>query len=539
MSDATGNSTNVYDPFGELTSATNGAGQQTGYAYDADSNETGITYPLPGTHSWAATTTVGYGYDHADIRTSVTDFNNNQITITPNADELPNSVTLGSTGDTIATTYDNADAASAITLKNSSTTLQSFTYSDSPAGTILSETDTPSSALSPAAYAYDAQGRVTSDTPGTGSANTYSFDASGNLTTLPAGAADTYDHAGELTSSVLSGTTTGYTYNSDGEQLTSVQGSTTQSAATWNGAGQMATYSNSAANMTAAAYDGNGLRASTTITPSGGSAVTQGYAWNTQSAIPQLLMDGANAYIFTTGAAPAEQVNLATGTITYLAADLLGSIRGTVSSAGVLTATTSYDAWGNPETTGGLSVSTPFGYAGGYTDPTGLVYLINRYYDPETGQFVSVDPELASTWQAYSYADGDPVVRTDPSGLSASWTQLIRSHNVSTPWGTYWVPAGGFSAWIYGSGTYVDYMVAAFSMVGVISNWYFQFRIVTSRQSPVAWCNGSEHYSSNSGAAMKCTAYANYPRARGGFAYIALYEQSGFVNVGMIMFNIE
>jgi YD repeat-containing protein len=70
-------------------------------------------------------------------------------------------------------------------LKNSSATLQSFTYSDSPAGTILSETDTPASAQAPADYAYDAQGRVTSDTPGTGSAEGYSFDASGNLTTLP------------------------------------------------------------------------------------------------------------------------------------------------------------------------------------------------------------------------------------------------------------------------------------------------------------------------------------------------------------------
>jgi YD repeat-containing protein len=109
--------------------------------------------------------------------------------------------------------------------------------------------------------------------------NAYSFDS---FTTLPTGAAGTYDHAGELASSVLAGTTTGYTYNADGQQLTSVQGTATQSAATWNGAGQLATYGNSAADMIAAAYDGNGLRASTTIHPHGGSAVTQAYAWNAQ-----------------------------------------------------------------------------------------------------------------------------------------------------------------------------------------------------------------------------------------------------------------
>ncbi len=130
--------------------------------------------------------------------------------------------------------------------------------------------------------------------------------------------------------------------------------------------------------MSGAAYDGNGLRASTTITPAGGSPVTQGYVWNTIPQVPQLIMDGTSAYIYDGGLAPAEQVNLATGTITYLITDSLGSVRGTVNSAGTLTGTTSYDAWGNPQTPGGLTATTPFGYAGGYTDPTGLIYLLNR-----------------------------------------------------------------------------------------------------------------------------------------------------------------
>ena len=61
-------------------------------------------------------------------------------------------------------------------------------------------------------------------TPGTGSTLNYGFDPSGNLTALPSAAAGTYDDAGELTSSVLSGTTTSYTYNADGERLTAEQG---------------------------------------------------------------------------------------------------------------------------------------------------------------------------------------------------------------------------------------------------------------------------------------------------------------------------
>jgi len=249
----------------------------------------------------------------------------------------------------------------------------------------------------------------------------------GNLTTLPPGAAGTYDKAGELTSSVLSGTTTGYTYNADGQRLNATQGPTTLASATWNGAEEPTSYSDGAASMTAASYDGNGLRASATT---GGT--TQGYTWDTQTGnaqaanpgappqggVPQLLMDSGNAYIYTSGTAPAEQVNLSTGAITYLVTDTLGSVRGTVNSSGTLTGTASYDAWGNPETSGGLTATTPFGYAGGYTDPTGLTYSINRYYDPGTGQFISVDPDLIQTQAAYAYAGDNPITGTDPTGLN-------------------------------------------------------------------------------------------------------------------------
>ena len=110
---------------------------------------------------------------------------------------------------------------------------------------------------------------------------------------------------------------------------------------------------------------------------------------------------------------------------------------------------------------------------------------------------------------------------------------------MSTAWGSLWVPSGGFTAEIYGHGTYVDYMVAAFVMIGVISNWYFEFRIDTSQNRTLAKADGPVNYSSNSSGALKCSVSANFPKAKGGFAYISLYEESGLVNVGMIMFNIE
>jgi RHS repeat-associated protein len=54
-------------------------------------------------------------------------------------------------------------------------------------------------------------------------------------------------------------------------------------------------------------------------------------------------------------------------------------------------------------------------------DATGLTLLGARYYDEKIGRFISVDPILDLTdpqqWNAYSYANGSPVSRADPTGL--------------------------------------------------------------------------------------------------------------------------
>jgi RHS repeat-associated protein len=417
MTDASGTSSFTYDPFGELVSTTNGAGKTIGYGYDSLGDEVSVTYPLGSGATWATSQNVTYGYDQARHLTSVTDFNGNTTVIVNNSDGLPTSMTLGGSGDTVSTTYDATDAPSAITLAQGSTTLLGFSYSRSPSGAIASETDTPSSSFSPADYAYDPLSRVTQMAPGTSSALNYSYDASSNLTTLPTAATTVYDNSGELTSSTKSSTTTTYTYNAAGERTTASGSPSTAASISWNGAGELTSYSNALANTSSATYDGNGLRTSATTTPTGGSASTQNFVWNLTSSVPGLLMDSTNAYIYGPNGAPIEQVNLSTGTIQYLVDDALGSVRGVLSSSGSLTASTSYDAWGNPETTGGLSSYTPFGFAGGYTDLTGNVYLINRYYDSSTGQFLSVDPLVGATGQAYAYADASPVNRTDPSGL--------------------------------------------------------------------------------------------------------------------------
>lgn len=53
-----------------------------------------------------------------------------------------------------------------------------------------------------------------------------------------------------------------------------------------------------------------------------------------------------------------------------------------------------------------------------YDDETGLHYSVGRYYHPELGRFLSMDPHRAAgaSLNYYTYCDGDPVNRLDPTG---------------------------------------------------------------------------------------------------------------------------
>ncbi|GAB3595616.1 RHS repeat-associated core domain-containing protein [Microbacterium tumbae] len=71
------------------------------------------------------------------------------------------------------------------------------------------------------------------------------------------------------------------------------------------------------------------------------------------------------------------------------------------------------------------------GFLGAPSDPGGLSLLGARFYDPVTGVFLSVDPELApgvpAQFNAYVYAGNNPVTWADPSGrnwLEDAWKNV-------------------------------------------------------------------------------------------------------------------
>jgi RHS repeat-associated protein len=100
--------------------------------------------------------------------------------------------------------------------------------------------------------------------------------------------------------------------------------------------------------------------------------------------------------------------------------DQLGSTRALSDIKGNLVASLSYEPYGSASFFNLFQLNTPFGFAGQYTDlESGLLAMGTRYYDPQTGQFLTSDPLRAVTRQPYAYANGDPVNFTDPSGLQA------------------------------------------------------------------------------------------------------------------------
>ena len=99
--------------------------------------------------------------------------------------------------------------------------------------------------------------------------------------------------------------------------------------------------------------------------------------------------------------------------------NLQGDIVAILDECGCTRGTYEYDAWGNIIWQGGSELLTinPFRYRGYYYDEeTGLYYLNSRYYDPETGRFISPDslkylePETCNGLNLYAYCGNNPVV---------------------------------------------------------------------------------------------------------------------------------
>ena len=123
------------------------------------------------------------------------------------------------------------------------------------------------------------------------------------------------------------------------------------------------------------------------------------------------------------------------GTVYLFRKNVFGDVTHIYDMNGVLLAHYVYDAWGDHtvvnETEDKIGDINPIRYRSYYYDTeTKLYYLRARYYDPETGRFISqdnisyLDPEHFMGLNLYAYCNDNPVIGYDPTG---TWN-----------WGSFW-----------------------------------------------------------------------------------------------------
>jgi RHS repeat-associated protein len=432
MTDGTGTTTYAYNSLEELDSVEDGDSNTVTYGYDADGNRTCLSYPNEDSHNCAdddsGTGIVTYSYDGSGQRVSMTDWLGNTTTFSYDPDgNLTDTILPDGTNTIVGEAYDAADTLNDTSVDASGTETDLASLTRNADDLIASTTPDPHDSTTTydynplnevttglgAHYTYDAAGEITSSTPDDESTVDYAYNSDGQLcwtgsTTDSCGSAPSgsttysYDVAGDRVSSTPSGghpTTYGF------DQAGNLVCETAANASSYSCASPHSTVTSTYA------YNGDGLRMSDT--QAGGSE--QQFTWDAASPTPKLLEDGTNFYLYAPniGSAPIEQIVIDGSTPSYLVSDTTG-VREQLDSSGSVMGSMNYTSYGEPCES--CSISTAFGFEGGYSDQTGLEYLIHRYFNSGTGQFLSVDPDSSMTGQPYEYGNGDPVNNVDLDG---------------------------------------------------------------------------------------------------------------------------
>ncbi|MFO0868567.1 MAG: RHS repeat-associated core domain-containing protein [Pirellulales bacterium] len=110
----------------------------------------------------------------------------------------------------------------------------------------------------------------------------------------------------------------------------------------------------------------------------------------------------------------------ASGNVLWHLADHQGTIHDLVNAQGTVVNHLKYDSYGRLISQTQPSFDTRYRYTGReYDESTDLQYHRARYYDPSTGRFLSQDPTgFSGGINLYAYANGSPVLFTDPLGTT-------------------------------------------------------------------------------------------------------------------------
>ena len=291
-------------------------------------------------------------------------------------------------------------------------------------------------------YAYDADGKCISQTTAEGT-ESYTYDADGQLTavTYPDGTSETFTYdadgnritSGRAASPLAAATTVTYTVNAL-NQYTQIDDTTLEYDLDGNMTrkgdahyyydtlNRLIAVTNEAENIRwSCEYDVFGNRVS--VTDNGTTAERLFVQGSLPSVAAEFNGDTLSKSHILVGAVRLATHNSPTpnSPTLYYHADLLGSARLLTDGTGATKGTRSFKAFGETRTSTGEA--TDAGYVGTFgveTDPNGLLFMRNRYYNAGMGRFIQMDPiGIASgSVNLYKYVSNNPLTYIDIIGLS-------------------------------------------------------------------------------------------------------------------------
>jgi RHS repeat-associated protein len=408
MKDEAGTTENTWDKLDRLTEYKNGAGKTVKYEYNLDNEPTKITYPNE--------KSVTRGYDKDGKLEKVTDWNSRVTKFVYNFDaqleytEFPKTSEVEEEDHYI---YNKAGRIFELKMIKNSATLVNIIYKRDGDEQITKTTYTGLPGSGVEEDAYDENNRLTE-----AEGKKYEYDKANNPTKIEGAGGYSYNEADQL----KEGPEVKYSYNEDGQRTETKPTKGPTTTYSYNQAGNLTTVKRPKEEPLAEindsyTYDGTNLRQTQTI-----NGTKTNLTWDTAEELPLILTDETNSYIYGAENFPIEQIP-SSGETLYLHHDQQGSTRLLSNTKGEAVAAYTYSPYGSLTASTGTG-STPLRYDGQYTNTdTGLVYLRSRVYDPQTAQFLTIDPALPTTGEPYAYTKDNPLNYADPAGEWWSWAQ--------------------------------------------------------------------------------------------------------------------
>lgn len=427
----------AYDRFDRLIRREDSFDKVTNYAYDDNGNRTQLVdpdqnvtrYTFDKLNRVSTVTnlqgTTKYSYDKSGLRLKVT---------------YPGNAVM-------AYQYDDVGRTDTITHSQNSAQVSKYHYEYDTHGNRTRQEEENGRGLEVSTYAYDNLDRLTQVTypdvlVGTGTTVLYTYDAAYNRTgettlnveaTTIADKTYRYNSRNQLTAvddNLDPGQNVTYDFDANGNQIAKTK-ATVATDFVYDVRNNLRSVTTGGSTVGQFLYDYRGMR----IEKDGARGIER-YSYDDQSVLTQFDETGATLAKFEYGGNRLISLNSLENGLQFYHFDALGSPVTLTKADGSVQARYSYDAWGHKRFQNGESWNR-FGFTGHeHDEETDLIYAKARYYDPDTGRFLSQDPwegdtTVAPSLNKYLYAYMNPLAFWDPDGRQSIYKQENADGSVS------------------------------------------------------------------------------------------------------------